>query len=248
MADTPETFEDQLWRLHEIANGDRDCDMSENDLKRALRALLMAYDELMTRPIHPTIPDVAGTEPASALTVWQDDPYCSTCGSAICEHSERERTPNGDVPDALRNELLRVAADRHMSWYYLCAIYRQGVTDANAWTPIETAPKSRVVLVFYRKELGKGRTMRACFYPPGTLDMGDNEGEADDNGMNADGEWYEESDAYEYLMPLNGTPTHWKPLPSPPLAGNQPSTEVLSSPAASPAQENSNESDPEPHP
>ena len=89
-----------------------------------------------------------------------------------------------------------------------------------AWHPIETHPERRTVLVFYRNELGKGRTMRGCFYPAGTLDMGDNEGEADDNGMNAEGGWYEESDAYEYLMPLNGTPTHWMPLPDPPVVGS----------------------------
>ena len=94
------------------------------------------------------------------------------------------------------------------------------------WQPIETAPERRTVLVFYRNELGKGRTMRATFYPAGTLDMDDDES-ADENGQNAESRWFEESDAYEYLMPLNGTPTHWMPLPDPPVVGSH-GNQVLS--------------------
>jgi len=41
-----ETFKEQLSRLHLIASGDRDCDMSDNDLD-ALRALLMTFDQMV---------------------------------------------------------------------------------------------------------------------------------------------------------------------------------------------------------
>lgn len=44
MADLSESLKEQLERLHLIASGDRDCDMSDNDLC-ALRAVLMTLAE-----------------------------------------------------------------------------------------------------------------------------------------------------------------------------------------------------------
>ena len=79
-----------------------------------------------------------------------------------------------------------------------------------AWQPIETAPKGRIVLVHYKNRLGNGRTMRARYYPEDTL-----ESDTTESGW-ADEGWYEESEAYEYMMPLDGDPTHWMPLPPPP--------------------------------
>lgn len=80
------------------------------------------------------------------------------------------------------------------------------------WQPIETAPQNRIVLVHYTNDLGNGRTMRARYYPPETL-----ESDVAENGW-ADEGWYEESEAYEYLMPLEHDPTHWMPLPEPPAS------------------------------
>lgn len=34
-----------------------------------------------------------------------------------------------DIPLDVRRELLKVASDKHLSYYYLCAIYRKGFTD-----------------------------------------------------------------------------------------------------------------------
>ena len=79
-----------------------------------------------------------------------------------------------------------------------------------AWRPIETAPKGRIVLVHYKNQLGNGRTMRARYYLPETL-----ESDTTESGWSDEG-WYEESEAYEYLMPLDGDPTHWMPLPPAP--------------------------------
>ncbi len=76
------------------------------------------------------------------------------------------------------------------------------------WQPIETAPKGKTVLVHYKNQLGNGRTMRGCYYPPETL-----ESDTEESGW-ADEGWYEQSEAYEYLMPLDGDPTHWMPLPA----------------------------------
>jgi hypothetical protein len=81
-----------------------------------------------------------------------------------------------------------------------------------AWQPIATAPEGRVVLVFYKNQLGNGRTMRARYYLPETL-----ESEQTESGW-ADEGWYEESEAYEYLMPLEHEPTHWMPMPAAPDA------------------------------
>ena len=82
--------------------------------------------------------------------------------------------------------------------------------EPQGWMPIETAPQSNIVLVYYTNSLGNGRTMRARYYPPDTL-----ESETNESGW-ADEGWYEESEAYEYLMPLDQEPTHWMPLPPPP--------------------------------
>ena len=81
---------------------------------------------------------------------------------------------------------------------------------AQRWQPIETAPKGRIVLVYYKNALGNGRTMRARYYLHETL-----ESDTTETGW-ADEGWYEESEAYEYLMPLEHQPTHWMPLPAAP--------------------------------
>jgi hypothetical protein len=79
-----------------------------------------------------------------------------------------------------------------------------------AWMPIGSAPKGRIVLVYYKNSLGNGRTMRARYYLPETLDSDTTESGWADEG------WYEESEAYEYLMPLDHEPKHWMPLPPAP--------------------------------
>lgn len=78
------------------------------------------------------------------------------------------------------------------------------------WQPIDTAPNGKIVLVHYKNRLGNGRTMRARYHLSETLESDNTESGWADEG------WYEESEAYEYLMPLEGTPTHWMPLPSAP--------------------------------
>ena len=79
-----------------------------------------------------------------------------------------------------------------------------------AWMQIDTAPKGRIVLVHYKNSLGNGRTMRARYYLPETLDSDSTESGWADEG------WYEESEAYEYLIPLEYEPTHWMALPAAP--------------------------------
>ena len=92
---------------------------------------------------------------------------------------------------------------------------------AQRWQPIETAPKGRIVLVYYKNSLGNGRTMRARYYLPETLDSDTTESGWADEG------WYEESEAYEYLMPLEHDPTHWMPLPAGPDTAPQPTKQPL---------------------
>jgi hypothetical protein len=104
------------------------------------------------------------------------------------------------------------------------AIAKAEKQEPVAWQPIETAPKGKIVLIHYKNRLGNGRTMRARYYLPETLDSDTTESGWADEG------WYEESEAYEYLMPLDGEPTHWMQLPSapgatPPAAQRQPLTE-----------------------
>lgn len=72
-----------------------------------------------------------------------------------------------------------------------------------SWRPIEEAPKNQKVIVRYLNALGKQRTQVACFYAEGTLEC-DTEA-----GWNKEDCWYEETEAYEYLMPLEHEPTHF---------------------------------------
>lgn len=75
------------------------------------------------------------------------------------------------------------------------------------WQPIETAPKGRTLLLGYWNDLGNWRTVMGCYYAEETL-----ESETEDSGFAPPG-WYESTQAYEYLAPLDKEPTHWQPLP-----------------------------------
>ena len=88
------------------------------------------------------------------------------------------------------------------------------------WQPIETAPKTRKVIVHYLNELGKSRTAMACYYVKHHLEMdGDYTEFADYDEASgtyyAPEGWYEEHDS-DYPMERISQPTHWMPLPAPP--------------------------------
>lgn len=78
------------------------------------------------------------------------------------------------------------------------------------WLPIETAPRALKLIAGYRNALGKWRSVMGRYYPEGTL-----ESDTDESGFAPEG-WYEETESYEYLMPMGVNPTHWLPLPGPP--------------------------------
>lgn len=78
------------------------------------------------------------------------------------------------------------------------------------WQPIENAPKGRKLIVGYWNPLGNWRSVMGRYYLDGTL-----ESETDESGFAPEG-WYEETEAYEYLMPLDQEPTHFQFLPAPP--------------------------------
>lgn len=71
------------------------------------------------------------------------------------------------------------------------------------WQPIETAPKNRKLIVGYFNPLGKWRTILATYFTEGTL-----ESDTDDSGFAPEG-WYEATEAYEYLMPVEHEPERW---------------------------------------
>jgi hypothetical protein len=90
------------------------------------------------------------------------------------------------------------------------------------WQPIETAPQMRKIVVFYRNALGKGRTVLACYYRERALEMDDDYADVgtydEESGSSyAPPGWYEEHDSDNPLMPLECEPTHWMPLPAPPI-------------------------------
>jgi hypothetical protein len=91
----------------------------------------------------------------------------------------------------------------------------------SGWQPIETAPHMRKIIVHYRNELGRGRTVMACYYERNSLEMHDDYedvgtyDEKSGRSYAAEG-WYEEHDSDSPILPLGGVPTHWQPLPAPP--------------------------------
>lgn len=77
------------------------------------------------------------------------------------------------------------------------------------WLPIESAPKGQKLIVGYTNNNGKWRTVLAQYWLPDTL-----ESDHTENGF-ADEGWYESTEAYEELAPIDYEPTHWMPLPPP---------------------------------
>jgi len=87
---------------------------------------------------------------------------------------------------------------------------REEEVRAEGWLPIESAPKGRKLIVGYFNPLGNWRSVMGCYYLDGTL-----ESETDESGFAPEG-WYEETQAYEYLMPMDQEPTYYRLLPPPP--------------------------------
>lgn len=86
------------------------------------------------------------------------------------------------------------------------------------WQPIESAPHRRKVLVGYRNRLNNWRTVVACYYPAGTLELSDDSYEPSEDGYAEEG-WYEECESQESIYPVDCEPTHWQSLPPPAPTG-----------------------------
>jgi hypothetical protein len=84
-----------------------------------------------------------------------------------------------------------------------------------AWQPIESAPKTgRKVILFYKNRLHVGRTVIARWL----TDEQATEIDGDDVGL--EGGWYEcidNWDDYTEVAIHEGEPSHWMPLPAPPI-------------------------------
>lgn len=75
------------------------------------------------------------------------------------------------------------------------------------WLPIDSAPKLKKIVVAYRNSAGKWRRVLATYWPAETLESDhSNSGWADEG-------WYEATEAYEELAPLEGDPVCWSELP-----------------------------------
>ena len=84
-----------------------------------------------------------------------------------------------------------------------------------AWRPIESAPKTgRKVILFYKNRLNVGRTVIArCLTDEQATEI-----DADDVGL--EGGWYECIDNWGDFTDVvihEGEPSHWMPLPAPPI-------------------------------
>jgi hypothetical protein len=129
-------------------------------------------------------------------------------------------------------EMLMETGDKN---YYIeaIAVLRQALVDADdtsqervdeivkdeqepvAWQPIESVPKTgRKVILFYKNRLNVGRTVIARWL----TDEQATEIDADDVGL--EGGWYECIDNWDDFTEVKiheGEPSHWMPLPAPPI-------------------------------
>ena len=84
-----------------------------------------------------------------------------------------------------------------------------------AWQSIESAPKTgRKVILFYKNRLNVGRTVIARWL----TDEQATEIDGDDVGL--EGGWYECIDNWDDFTEVaihEGEPSHWMPLPAPPI-------------------------------
>lgn len=84
-----------------------------------------------------------------------------------------------------------------------------------AWQPIESAPKTgRKVILFYKNRLHVGRTVIARWLTD------EQATEIDGDGVGLEGGWYEcidNWDDYTEVTIHEGEPSHWMPLPAPPI-------------------------------
>ena len=96
-------------------------------------------------------------------------------------------------------------------------------TNNDGWLPIESAPKGRTVLVYYKNNNGKGRIIRARYVEKyteeetGESDLQCDYSEEKDCYYWPEG-WYEEIENYEEYgsVKFKQNITHWMPLPAAP--------------------------------
>ncbi len=92
-------------------------------------------------------------------------------------------------------------------------LYAAAPPAAEGWLPIESAPHGRKLLGAYKNSLGNWRRILMKYYEPETL-----ESEHTESGF-ADEGWYEETEVYEELAPVEYEPTYWQHLPTAPQKG-----------------------------
>lgn len=96
------------------------------------------------------------------------------------------------------------------------------------WQPISTAPHNKPVLVFYMNELGKCRTIKAEYIEKHQVECLDDY-EPADYDPKTDQYYYPEAwyecidnvDEFGYAEVYQGKPTHWHPLPKPPVVSSE---------------------------
>lgn len=104
--------------------------------------------------------------------------------------------------------------------HYECAVRELAASREREarmqWQPIDTAPKDgRKVILFYRNSHNKPRTVMARWLTD------EQAAETDADGVGLEGGWYECIDNwsdYTEVAIHEGEPTHWMPLPTPPVA------------------------------
>ena len=85
--------------------------------------------------------------------------------------------------------------------------------DASAnWLPIEGAPKGKKLILGYRNQLGKWRTIMGTYYLPKTLESDLEEDVPEDEDGYAQAGWYEEYESQQGACPVEFPPTHYMPL------------------------------------
>jgi len=97
---------------------------------------------------------------------------------------------------------------------YLTALEAKGYVIEQGWQQIETAPKDGTKILGWNAEYGQRET-RMKFYQPGSPGYAAHR----DSGGPIESGW-------QWDEPMNGwalswKPTHWRPLPEPPLSAHE---------------------------
>jgi hypothetical protein len=172
--------------------------------------------------------DADGTEVGvSRQAVDEAIVFIRSCAKRIAQRSASTSEPPGTVAEIL-DWIESMTDDEPIRNMARAARRKLGTSEpapqaaampAAPWMPIATAPlNGRKAIVGYRNSLGKWRTVMASYATEAMIEEAGEDSGHGETGASAG--WYEECESAETLLPTDHPPTHWMPLPAPPVGAD----------------------------